>query len=63
MGFSLPNIKSESTLDYILISLFVLFLILQIEIPAFLAEMIDTPVGIATVIIVALYMFLYTNRK
>jgi len=61
MGFSLPNIKSESTLDYILIALFVLFLILQIEIPAFLAEMIDTPVGIATVIIVALYMFLYTN--
>jgi len=61
MVFSLPIIKSESTLDYILIALFVLFLILQIEIPAFLAELIDTPVGIATVIIIALYMFLYTN--
>ena len=53
--------KSDTTLDYVLIALFVLFLVLQIEIPAFLAEWIDTPVGIAAVIIVALYMFLYTN--
>ena len=61
MKLSFPLVKSDSALDYLLIALFVLFLILQIEIPAFLAEWIDTPVGIASVIIVALYMFLYTN--
>lgn len=61
MKLSFPVVKSDATLDYVLIALFVLFLVLQIEIPAFLAEWIDTPVGIAAVIIVALYMFLYTN--
>ena len=62
MKFALPaNIKSDSTLDYVLIALFILFLVMQIQVPAFLAEWIDTPVGIAVVIITALYMFLYTN--
>lgn len=62
MKFSLPtSMKSDTNLEYVLIALFVLFLVLQIQVPSFLAELIDTPVGIAVVIIAALYMFLYTN--
>lgn len=63
MKFSFPktNNLNASSLDYILIGLFILFIVLQIEIPAFLAEWIDTPLGIAIVIIISLYMFLYTN--
>lgn len=55
-----PSLK-EATLDYVLIALFLIFIVFQIEIPQFLAEWIDTPVGIAGVIIVAIYMFLYTT--
>lgn len=57
-----PKVKtSDSTLDYILIVLFLIFLVFQIEIPEFLAGWIDTPVGIAVVVIVAFYMFLFTT--
>jgi len=52
---------SDSTLDYILIALFLIFLVFQVEIPEFLAAWIDTPVGIAVVVIVAFYMFLFTT--
>lgn len=67
MKFFLTDLKmlnskyNTSILDYILIVLFILFLVLQIEIPAFLADWIDTPLGIAVIIIISIYLFLYTN--
>jgi hypothetical protein len=55
------KLNKENTLDYVLIVLFILFLVVNVEIPQILAEWIDTPVGIAIVIIVAFYLFFYTN--
>lgn len=56
----IPSLK-EATLEYVLISLFLIFIVFQIEIPLFLAEMIDTPIGISTIIIFSFYIFLYTT--
>jgi hypothetical protein len=51
----------ETNLDYVLIILFLLFILLQIEIPQVLAEVVDTPFGMGIIIISALYLFFYTN--
>jgi hypothetical protein len=60
-NFSSKGAVPDTTLDIILVVLFILFLALQIEIPRILADLIDTPVGISVVILSAFYMFFFTT--
>ena len=48
-------------LDYVLAALFLIFIVFQFEIPPTLASYIDTPFGMAVVMIGAIYLFFYTT--
>ena len=52
---------NASPLEVILFILFVFYLVFQVKTPAFLAELISSPVGMVVVLFVAIYMFLYTH--
>lgn len=52
---------SASPLEVILFILFVFYLVFQVKTPAFLAELISSPVGMIVVLCFAIYMFLYTH--
>jgi len=52
---------NASPLEVILFILFVFYLVFQVKTPAFLAELISSPVGMVVVFVLAVYMFLYTH--
>ena len=54
-------VKSASPLEIVLFGLFVIYLVLPIETPAMVAPYIDSPVGMVSIFIITLYLFLYTN--
>ncbi len=54
-------VKSASLLELTLFGLFVIYLVLPIETPNMVAPYIDSPVGMVSIFIITLYLFLYTN--
>ena len=54
-------IKSVSPIELSLFVLFIIYLVVPIETPGFLAPSIDSPMGMVVVFCVTLYLFLYTN--
>jgi hypothetical protein len=52
---------NASPLEVILFILFVFYLVFQVKTPAFLAELISSPVGMVVIFVLAVYMFLYTH--
>ena len=58
----LPQVfKSLSSLEIGLLITFVLYLVLPIHAPAFIAGMVDSPLGMLTIFIVTVYLFFYSN--
>ena len=53
--------KRENMSQTILVILFIIFLSMPQPLPIELANMIDTPFGIITVIVIALSLFMYAN--
>jgi hypothetical protein len=58
----LPQVfKSLSSLESSLLVIFVLYLVLPIQVPEFMAGMVDSPLGMLTIFIVTIYLFFYSN--
>ena len=55
------NIKSASPIEIVLFVAFVVYLVFPIATPDVLANVIDTPLGIITLFIITLCLFVYTN--
>jgi hypothetical protein len=55
------TIKSFSALEILLIIVFILYIILPIKTPFFIAPYVNSPLGILTIFIVTIFLFLYTN--
>jgi len=53
--------NSLSPLETSLLVLFVIYIIFPFKTPAFLAGIINTPIGLISVLIVTVYLFFYTN--
>jgi len=54
-------VKTASPLEIALFGLFIIYLVLPIETPAFIAPYVDSPIGMISIFIITLYLFLYTN--
>jgi hypothetical protein len=54
-------VKSTSPLEIVLFILFVIYLVLPIHMPQSLAPWVDSPLGMITMFVITLYLFLYTN--
>lgn len=48
-------------LEVVLFVLFIFYLVFQIKTPKFLSQWLNNPIGVVVVLILALYVFLYTN--
>jgi|1048.fasta_scaffold29925_1 hypothetical protein len=57
----LANIKSISTMEFVLIVIFILFIILPMNIPTSLASSIDSPLGMIVLFGVTIFLFLNTH--
>jgi len=55
------DLKSVSPLEIFLFVLFVVYIVFSIPTPVTLVPIIDSPVGLGIVIIITLYLFLYTT--
>jgi len=56
-----PSLNSISPLEVVLFVIFILYLIFPIQTPSILKPYINTNIGMAMVIIVTLYLLLYTT--
>jgi hypothetical protein len=54
-------VKSFSQLEIALLVIFVLYLVLPIQTPAFLSGTIDSSIGMVTMFAITLYLFFYSN--
>jgi hypothetical protein len=54
-------VKSFSQLEVSLLVVFILYLILPIQTPSFMAGMVDSPMGMVTMFAITLYLFFYSN--
>jgi hypothetical protein len=57
----LPSLNSVSPLEIILLAIFVMYLLFPVPTPSFVSPYINSNLGMAMVIIVTLYMILYTT--
>ena len=55
------NIKSVSPLEIVLFVAFVVYIVFPISTPDVLTNVVDTPLGIITLFIITLCLFVYTN--
>lgn len=55
------TIKSFSALELILIVVFVLYIILPVSTPLIVAPYVNSPLGILSIFVVTVFLFLYTN--
>ena len=55
------DLKSISPLEILLFVLFVVYIVFSIPTPFFLIPLLDSPLGLAFVILTTLYLFLYTT--
>lgn len=53
--------NSLSPLETSVLVIFVIYIIFPFKTPAFLAGIVNTPIGLISVLIVTLYLFFYTN--
>ena len=53
--------NSLSTLETSVLILFVIYIIFPFRTPSFLSGLVNTPLGLLSVLIVTLYLFFYTN--
>ena len=59
---NIPNLfKSFSQLEILLLVIFILYIVLPIQTPNFLAGMIDSSLGMLTIFIVTVYLFFHVN--
>jgi predicted membrane protein len=59
---NIPNLfKSFSKLEILLLVIFILYIVLPIQTPDFLASVIDSSLGMLTIFIVTVYLFFYIN--
>lgn len=61
MPLKFPSIHSISPLEVVLFAVFVLYLIFPVPTPPFLIQYINSNISIAIIIILTLYMLLYTT--
>ena len=54
-------VKSFSQLELSLLVIFVLYLVLPIQTPSFLAGSVDSSIGIVTMFAITIYLFFYSN--
>jgi len=54
-------LKSVSTLEITVFIVFVFYLVFNIPTPRFLIPLIDSPLGLAMVVVITLYTFFYTT--
>ena len=57
----LDSLKTISPYEIILIIVFILYLISPIDTPTFVASFVDSPLGIITIFIITVSLFIYTN--
>ena len=58
----IPNmVKSFSKLEIVLLVFFIIYLVLPIDTPAFLAGVIDSPLGMLSMFIITVYLFVKVN--
>ena len=55
------NLKSFSPLEISLLVLFIIYLVLPIQTPDFLAPAINSPLGMLMIFIITVFLFLYMN--
>jgi len=55
------DLKSISPLEILLFILFVVYIVFSIPTPFFLIPLLDSPLGLAIIIMTTLYLFLYTT--
>ena len=55
------NIKSVSPIEIVIFVAFVIYLVFPIATPDVLANVVDTPLGIITLFVITLSLFVYTN--
>jgi hypothetical protein len=53
--------KSLSPLEIATLLVFVIYIIFPFNSPAFLSGVVNTPIGLVVVLVIALYLFFYTN--
>ena len=58
---SLPSLNSVSPLEVVLFTAFVLYLIFPVQTPCILKPFINTNIGMSVVIVLTLYLLLYTT--
>jgi hypothetical protein len=59
---NIPNLfKSFSQLELLLLVIFILYIVLPIQTPDFLAGAIDSSLGMLTIFIVTVYLFFHVN--
>lgn len=57
----LDSLKTIKPFEIFLIIVFILFLILPVEPPFFVASFVDSPLGIIAIFIITITLFIYTN--
>lgn len=58
----IPKIlKTFTTLEYVLLGVFIIYVIMPIQTPGFLAGWVDSSLGMLVLFVVALFLFFYTN--
>jgi hypothetical protein len=59
---NIPNLfKSFSQLEFALLVIFILYIVLPVQTPNFLAEMVDSPLGMLSIFVVTVYLFFNVN--
>ena len=53
--------KTLTTLEIAALVIFAIYIIFPFKTPAFIAGMVNTPIGLISVVIVTIYLFFYTN--
>ena len=52
---------SFSPLEIVLLVIFTLYIVLPIQSPSFIADLVETPLGMLTIFIVTIYLFFHVN--
>jgi len=61
MELNFKSAKTFTSVEIVLAVLFVLFVVVPLRIPPFLAEFFDSALGVLLLFLVALYLFIYHN--
>jgi hypothetical protein len=61
MKFDTKILKTMSPLEMILFGLFIVYLVFPIHTPDYMTDAINSPIGLVTIFMVTLFLFVYTN--